>query len=158
MLIYHSSEIEEQEQRYSTWDFEYCEVCHVFVHDSLTHFYLQLTTVPDEERIPLIRKCLSPPARSEQLTEGNVPFATAAPLHAQNQGASVPLGRPCVIRVTTRHTRYDQVRLEHLDLGAQCFLKPPSVQKHGVGASPMICQSRILLDDLGGGLGHAPIK
>jgi hypothetical protein len=55
---------------------------------------------------------------------------------------------------TIRHAHCDQVRVEHLNLDAQ-FLQPP-VQKHGVGAHPMTHQHRMLLDDVGCGLGHAP--
>jgi hypothetical protein len=51
-----------------------------------------------------------------------------------------------------RHTHCDQVRVEQVNLDRQ-FLQP--VQKHGVGARPMALKDRMLLEDMGGGLGHA---
>jgi hypothetical protein len=54
-----------------------------------------------------------------------------------------------------RHAHCDQVRVEHQNLDAQ-FLQPPPMQKHGVGAQPMTRQHRLLLDDVGCGLGRAP--
>jgi hypothetical protein len=54
-----------------------------------------------------------------------------------------------VVRVTRWHTHCDQVRFENLDVDAP-FLKPPPAQKHGIVASPMTRQHRMLLDDRGG--------
>jgi hypothetical protein len=59
-----------------------------------------------------------------------------------------------VVFVTIRHAQREQLRVEHLKHDAQ-FLQSPPVQKHGVVASRITRQHRMLLDSLGGGLGHA---
>jgi hypothetical protein len=48
-----------------------------------------------------------------------------------------------VVRVSRRHAHCDYVRFQHLDLDVQ-FRQPCPVQKHGVGASRMTRQRRLL--------------
>jgi hypothetical protein len=72
-----------------------------------------------------------------------------------NRSACIPRSRFRAVRVTLRHARCDQFRVEHLNLNAQ-LLQPRPEPKNGGGASPMTRQHRMLLDDPGGGLERAP--